>query len=144
MSPPLPVLDAEDIHGYPDDVAMLLQEYGALVVRGAVGPDECARCRADVEVSLHRAMAAAGQISTGDDIHRSVTDEQAAAGHRQGLTLVHFQLNLSRLCAPRNPTHECVPNALKLSSNVNECKPLGSGTSATLRARRTAATSSWR
>ena len=82
MSPPLPVLDAEDIHGYPDDVAMLLQEYGALVVRGAVGPDECARCFLSVELSLHRAMAAAGQISTGDDIHRTVTDEQAAAGHR--------------------------------------------------------------
>jgi len=26
-----------------------------------------------------------------------------------------------------NLTHECVPNVLKLSSNVNECKPLHPG-----------------
>jgi hypothetical protein len=26
-----------------------------------------------------------------------------------------------------NLTHECVPNVLKLSSNVNECKPLAAG-----------------
>jgi len=28
-----------------------------------------------------------------------------------------------------NLTHECVPNVLKLSSNVNECKPLHKGVS---------------
>jgi len=30
--------------------------------------------------------------------------DQAGEAGRQGLTLVHFRLNLSCLCAPRNPT----------------------------------------
>ena len=43
----------------------------------------------------------------------------------QGLTLVHFQLNWS--CFVPHVTQVdpyCVPNVLKLSSNVNECNPL--------------------
>jgi len=37
------------------------------------------------------------------------------------------QLELSLCSALPNLTHECVPNLLKLSSDMNECKPLAHG-----------------
>ena len=48
----------------------------------------------------------------------------------QGLTLVHVRAQLELSLCPTHPnvTHECVPNVLKLSSNVNECKSLTAGT----------------
>ena len=46
----------------------------------------------------------------------------------QGLTLVPISAQLERFCPPYSPevAHECVLELLKLSSAVNECKPLPS------------------
>jgi hypothetical protein len=52
----------------------------------------------------------------------------AETGSGRGLHSFTFSSTSLSLC-PMGPslTHECVPNVLKLSCDVNECKPLSSG-----------------
>jgi hypothetical protein len=54
--------------------------------------------------------------------------EGSAEGNGRGLHSFPFQLNLSSSVHRINQlTRGCVPELLKLSSNVNECKPLDDG-----------------
>jgi len=64
-------------------------------------------------------------LGCNGSIARCTHQKQKTWPHARGLHSFPFQLNLSNSvrCIP-NLTHECVLVLLKLSSNVNECKPL--------------------
>ena len=80
------------------------------------------------------ALAASARSSTETDAeadpsgrHRRSSLVTSICTCVQGLTLVPISAQLELFCPPCNPTHECVLEMLKLSSNVNECKPLPAG-----------------
>ena len=52
---------------------------------------------------------------------------QACTGCGQGLTLVPISAQIELFVSAKLVTRVCVPKVLKLSSEVDECKPLGAG-----------------
>jgi len=69
----------------------------------------------------------------------AAAETAAASASAQGLTLVPISAQLERFCVQPSLTQEYVPELLKLSSNVDECKPClrgGGGGWRTARGRR--------